>query len=202
MSAYVILGCVFPFSLDNWLISTEHKFSALPISVMLFFSRAASSRSISCASSSCLFERAQSVAVCADRLRTFKAVWFHLYKRIAVSRWPLAHAHIWNINYKEPSSHQLAFCILSGKLLTMDQYFMKPGSQRSLPTTEFCVFFLNLYHQYWGQDSTVGIVTCYRLYGTGIENPVEARFSACIQACPGVWPASCTMNTGSFPGVK
>jgi hypothetical protein len=55
-------------------MKSEHQFTVLPRSVMLFFSRAASSCSICCASSSCLLERAQSVAVCADRLRTFRAV--------------------------------------------------------------------------------------------------------------------------------
>jgi hypothetical protein len=84
----------------------------------------------------------------------------------------------------------------------MDQPFMKPGSQRSLPTTEFWIFFLNLYHQYWGQDSAVGIVICYRLDGPGIEIPVAERFSTCIQTSPGAQPASCTMRTGSFPQAK
>ena len=32
---------------------------------------------------------------------------------------------------------------------------------------------------------------------SGVRIPVRARFSA-----PGVYPASCTMGTGSFPGVK
>jgi hypothetical protein len=32
--------------------------------------------------------------------------------------------------------------------------------------------------------------------------PVEARFSAPVQTDPGAHPASCTMGTGSFPGVK
>ena len=32
--------------------------------------------------------------------------------------------------------------------------------------------------------------------------PVEARFSAPVQTGPGAHPASCTMGTGSFPGVK
>jgi hypothetical protein len=32
--------------------------------------------------------------------------------------------------------------------------------------------------------------------------PVVARFSAPIQTGPGAHPASCTMGTGSFPGVK
>jgi hypothetical protein len=32
--------------------------------------------------------------------------------------------------------------------------------------------------------------------------PVEARFSAPVQTGPGAYPASYTMGTGSFPGVK
>jgi len=31
---------------------------------------------------------------------------------------------------------------------------------------------------------------------------VGARFSAPVHAVPGTHPASCTMGTGSFPGVK
>jgi len=31
---------------------------------------------------------------------------------------------------------------------------------------------------------------------------VEARFSAPVLAGPGAHPASCTMGTGSFPGVE
>jgi hypothetical protein len=40
------------------------------------------------------------------------------------------------------------------------------------------------------------------LDGLGIESRWEARFSAPVQTCPGAHPASCTMGTGSFPGVK
>ena len=32
--------------------------------------------------------------------------------------------------------------------------------------------------------------------------PVGARFSAPVQIGPGVYPASCTMGAGPFPGVK
>jgi len=32
--------------------------------------------------------------------------------------------------------------------------------------------------------------------------PVGARFSAPVQTGPGAHPASCTMGTGFFPGVK
>jgi hypothetical protein len=34
------------------------------------------------------------------------------------------------------------------------------------------------------------------------SNPGGARFFAHVNAGPGAHPASCTMGTGSFPGVK
>jgi len=37
---------------------------------------------------------------------------------------------------------------------------------------------------------------------SGDRIPVGARFSAPVQTCPGAHPASCTMGTGSFPGVN
>jgi len=37
---------------------------------------------------------------------------------------------------------------------------------------------------------------------SGDRIPVEARFSAPVQTGPGARPASCTMGTGSVPGVK
>ena len=37
---------------------------------------------------------------------------------------------------------------------------------------------------------------------SGDRIPVEARFSAPVQTGPGAHPASCTMGTGSFPGIK
>jgi hypothetical protein len=37
---------------------------------------------------------------------------------------------------------------------------------------------------------------------SGNQIPVGARFSAPIQTVPGAYPASCTMGTRSFPGVK
>ena len=53
-----------------------------------------------------------------------------------------------------------------------------------------------------GPVSVVGIATYYGLDGPGIESRWEARFSAPVQTGPGAHPASCTMGTGSFPGVK
>ena len=53
-----------------------------------------------------------------------------------------------------------------------------------------------------GRDSSVGIATRYGLDGPGIESRWGARFSAPVQTGPGAHPATCTMGTGSFPGVK
>ena len=50
--------------------------------------------------------------------------------------------------------------------------------------------------------SVVGIATGYGLDGPGIEFRWGARFSAPVQTGPGAHPASCTVGTGSFPGVK
>jgi hypothetical protein len=45
-------------------------------------------------------------------------------------------------------------------------------------------------------------VTGYGLDGPGIETRWGARFSAPVQTGPGAHPVSCTMGTGSLPGVK
>ena len=37
---------------------------------------------------------------------------------------------------------------------------------------------------------------------SGDRIPVEVRFSVSVQTGPGSQPASCTISTGSFPGVK
>ena len=53
-----------------------------------------------------------------------------------------------------------------------------------------------------GPDSSVGVATGYGLDGPGIESRWGARFPASVQTGPGAHPASCTMGTRSFPGVK
>jgi len=53
-----------------------------------------------------------------------------------------------------------------------------------------------------GRDSSVGIATRYGLNVLGIESRWGARFSAPVQTGPGAHPASYTMGTESFPGVK
>ena len=50
--------------------------------------------------------------------------------------------------------------------------------------------------------SVVGIATAYGLDGPGIESRLRARFSAPVQIGPEAHPASCTMGTGSFPGIR
>ena len=53
-----------------------------------------------------------------------------------------------------------------------------------------------------GLGSVVGIATGYGLDGPGIEFRWGARFSAPVQTGPGAHPASCTMGTGSSPGLE
>jgi hypothetical protein len=52
------------------------------------------------------------------------------------------------------------------------------------------------------RDSSVGKTTRYGLDGTGIESRWGARFSATVKTGPVAHPASYTMGTWSFPGVK
>jgi hypothetical protein len=54
----------------------------------------------------------------------------------------------------------------------------------------------------FGPGSSVGIATGYGLDGPGVESRWGARFSAHVQTDPEAHPASCSMDTGSFPGVK
>ena len=53
-----------------------------------------------------------------------------------------------------------------------------------------------------GPGTSVGIATGYQLNGPRIEFRWGARFSSPVQTGPGAHPASCTMGTGTFPGVK
>ena len=52
-----------------------------------------------------------------------------------------------------------------------------------------------------GPGSSVDIATDYGLDGPGTESRCGEIFRP-FQTSPGVHPASCTMGTGSFPGVK
>ena len=77
-------------------------------------------------------------------------------------------------------------------------------SPKALHDFPWC--FIPFYHATLGirwPGSSVGIATGYGLVdGPGIESRWGARFSAPVQTSPGAHPASCTMGTGSFPGVK
>jgi hypothetical protein len=54
-----------------------------------------------------------------------------------------------------------------------------------------------------GRDSSVGTATHYGLGRSGDRIPVGgAKFSASVHTGPGAHPASCTIDTWSFPGVN
>jgi len=53
-----------------------------------------------------------------------------------------------------------------------------------------------------GSGSSVSIANGYGLDGPGIYSRLGARFSAPVQTGPETHPASCTMGTVCFQGVK
>ena len=53
-----------------------------------------------------------------------------------------------------------------------------------------------------GPSSSVGIATGYEVDGPGIESRWGRDFPHLSRPALGAHPASCTMGTGSFPGVK
>ena len=53
----------------------------------------------------------------------------------------------------------------------------------------------------FGPGISAGIVTDYGLDGPGIDSRWGRDFLP-VQTSPGAHPASCTMGTASFPGVK
>ena len=61
---------------------------------------------------------------------------------------------------------------------------------------------MSLFWKLDGPVSSVGIATAYGLVGPGNESRWGARFSTPVQTGPAAHPASCTMGTRSFPGVK
>ena len=60
------------------------------------------------------------------------------------------------------------------------------------------IFFPSVRPMFCGPGTSVGIA----MEVSRIESSWGARFSARVQTSPGAHPASCTMGTGSFPGVK
>jgi hypothetical protein len=53
-----------------------------------------------------------------------------------------------------------------------------------------------------GPGSSVSVATGYGLDGSGIKSRWGVRFPTPVQTSPGAYPASCTIGTESFPGVK
>jgi hypothetical protein len=78
------------------------------------------------------------------------------------------------------------------------------GNLRTLLNSSWCDIMMNKSDTTTTvtRDSSVGIATRYGLDSPGIDSWWGARFSAPVQTGPGAHPASYTMGTGSFPGVK
>jgi len=71
----------------------------------------------------------------------------------------------------------------------------------SIKIAVFTKFYVGL-HCLCGPGGVIGIATGYGLDGPGIESRWGTGFSAPVQTGRGAHPASCSMGTGSFLGVK
>ena len=60
---------------------------------------------------------------------------------------------------------------------------------------------MHIYEYICGPGSSIGIETDYGLDGPG-SNPGGDEIFPSVRTSPGAQPVSCTMGTGSFPGVK
>jgi hypothetical protein len=64
------------------------------------------------------------------------------------------------------------------------------------------VWLYHIFTHYIGNGWWTGIAQSVRAGRSEDRIPVGARFSTPVQTGPGAHPASYTMGTGSFPGVK
>ena len=72
-------------------------------------------------------------------------------------------------------------------------------TEQNLPCSySLLLYILRVYSKYNGSQYGDWV----RAERSGDRIPMGARFSAPVQTDPGAHPASCTMGTGSFPGVK
>ena len=100
---------------------------------------------------------------------------------------------------------------------SMFSFAPKPTCRSSWPATELTGNVISTVHRVslWyylyfscyikfnvGRDKSVGVATRYGLRGSGMESRWGARFSAPVHTDPGAHPASYTMGTWAFPGVK
>jgi hypothetical protein len=86
-------------------------------------------------------------------------------------------------------AHNNQLCRVASIILSDNYYWSSPTA---LPS---CMWAL------MDRDSSVSIATHYGLDALGIESRWGQDFPR-VQAGPGAHPASCTIGTGSFPGVK
>jgi len=92
----------------------------------------------------------------------------------------------------------------SGLTLTTCQSSKEKASSLSLcrfPSQPYRRNLLSVNYCIGGPGSSLGIATDYGLNGPGIESRWGRDFPP-VQTSPGAHPVSCTMDAGSFPGVK
>ena len=92
---------------------------------------------------------------------------------------------------------KIFYAMVKNRMCCTSVLYVKNFKNRRLKSYITCMYTVGR-----GPGSSVGIATELRAGRSGDRIPVGARFSAPVQTGPGAHPASCTMGTGSFPGVK
>ena len=90
--------------------------------------------------------------------------------------------------------HMHNTCILCHSLCRTPVYCVTPYAEH--------LYIVSLHIQNIGPRYLRRYSNLLQAEGSGDRIPVEKRFSAPVQTGPEAHPASCTMGTGSFPGVK
>ena len=115
--------------------------------------------------------------------------------------------HSWVHNRYEPEDVNISFTALnisnpgSAICVSLLHHLHEPAV---FITSYSCA--LNTFSLQHSRHSWAGYLSQYsdwlRAGRSGDRIPVGEKFSAPVQTGPGAHPASCTMGTGSFPGVK
>jgi hypothetical protein len=122
-----------------------------------------------------------------------------------------AHLHTLNLSCVQPIKKKTlsgprprVYWYVALQVSSKSQWLLYVPHALTLKNSEPCLQSLLRINTASNTRSSYTQATCFKLQAgrSGDRIPVGTRFSAPVQTGPGAHPASYTMGTGSFPGVK